>query len=109
MTEDRHPAKRKIADDVEDFVPYKFILEAKRLRVQHSVGGERDGILKRSSASQTALMEHFQFLNEAEGSSRSYQFSIAAIDQHGFKLLTADEWVFEFYFAGDPEFITRLD
>ena len=66
---ERHSEQSEIADDVEDLVADKFVVEAERRFVEHSVGRENNCIIERAAESEIRFAEHFDLVSKAESAS----------------------------------------
>ena len=73
----RHSQQSEVADDVEDLMPDKFVVESKRRFIQHAVRRENDGILSRASESKVCLSQHLDFLYEPGVVVRSFRLFAA--------------------------------
>ncbi len=66
-SEQRQARQRKIANEIQGFVPSKLIWKAQR-PIQHTIVGEHDGIFERSAANQAHSFERFNVALKTEGS-----------------------------------------
>src|ERR1051326_2519186 len=60
----------KVTQQIEDFVPYKFVGKAQRRVIQHAVLCQYDCVFQRTSADQTVRLELFNVVIVAKGASR---------------------------------------
>ena len=65
--DDRHADKRKVAEDVEDFVPHELVVVPEPFLVQHPVRSEDHRVLQGTAPGEAVRLEHLDVAQETEG------------------------------------------
>src|SRR5207237_8519394 len=61
------PEKREVADDIQDFVPDKFVREPERFLAQHGFAANHDRVLETAALDQVLVHEMADVLVKNEG------------------------------------------
>src|SRR5262249_44076803 len=109
VTQHGHSGERQVADDVQNLVAHKLVVESQRLLIEDAVARQRDRVFERAAARQTVLAQRLDFLYESEGSGRRALFWIIAGANDDLAPLLADHRVIEVNQAGDAEFAGGLN
>ena len=100
--------QREVADDVEDLVTHELVVEAKGV-VEHARLTEDDRVVERAAKSETALAQHFDFLQKPERAGRRDVFDEALFaDLHRARLVPQQR-VIEADAVGDLQLLCRVE
>ena len=75
-----HPKQRQIADDVDDLVTYKLIIEAKAFAIEDTaLGRQHDRVVQRASPGEAHPSKFFDLIQKPEGPRRSHLLGKLAV------------------------------
>src|SRR6185369_17696398 len=100
---------RQVADDVENFMPHKFVAKSQPGLVQHAVRRQHYRVVEGTAADQVSAAQAFDLIGEAEGARGGNLPAERAVVERNGKLLHANHRVREVNQAVDLIMIGRLN